>query len=79
LKFQFESEEARELLALIVTRLAGDIKFTAKDRAALLRWHSDSMRAGSAGMRELTGKINEDIDRAIKTRSRSAVVKPDWK
>ena len=37
------------------------------------------MTAGSDGMIELTAKVNTDIDRALKTKAKSAVMKPDWR
>lgn len=79
MKFEFEVEEARELLTTVVERVLADLKLDTKDRAALRRWHTETMRPGSAGMRELAAKINEDISRALETRSRSALLKHDWK
>ena len=37
------------------------------------------MKAGSDGMRELTAKINADLERALRTKEKSAVQKPDWR
>ena len=79
MKFQFEVEEARELLTAVVDGLLADVKLDAKDRAALRRWHTETMRPGSPGMRDLAAKINDDISRALETRSRSALMKHDWK
>jgi hypothetical protein len=30
-------------------------------------------------MRELTDKLNGDIDRALKAKAKSAIMKPDWR
>ena len=79
MKFEFEAEEARELLTAVVDRVLADIKLDTKDRAAVIRWHTEAMRPGSPGMRELTAKLNEDIGRALEARSRSALMKHDWK
>jgi hypothetical protein len=79
MRLELEPEEARELLALIVDRLADEAGFKDADRAALRRWRSESMRAGSEGMRELTAKLNEDIARTLQRKAKSAVRKPDWK
>jgi len=49
------------------------------DRASLRRWRSESMTAGSESMKELTAKINVDIDRALKSKEKSAILKPDWR
>jgi hypothetical protein len=78
-KLELEREEARELLVLIVDRLIEEGGLSDADRAALRRWRSEGMKAGSEGMIELTAKINADIDRALKTKERSAIVKPDWR
>ena len=37
------------------------------------------MTPGSESMRELTAKINADIDRALKASEKSAIMKPDWR
>ena len=37
------------------------------------------MKPGSDGMRELTGKINADLERSLRTKEKSAVQKPDWR
>ena len=79
MKLQLDTEETRELLALILDRLLGDAAFSDEDRAAVRRWQSQSMRPGSAGMRELTSKVNSDIARTLETKARSAAIKPDWR
>ncbi len=79
MKVELEPEEARELLALIVDRLVDGAAFSDEDRATLRRWRSDSMKAGSPGMQELTAKINADIERTLRTKEKSAAMKPDWR
>ena len=79
MKLELEADEARELLALIVGRLLDEASLANADRAALRRWRSESMLAGADGMKELTAKVNADIDRALKTKEKSAVMKPDWR
>jgi hypothetical protein len=79
MRLELEPEEARELLALIVDRVVDEAGLNDADRAALKRWRSESMRPGSEGMRELTAKLNEDIARTLQRKSKSAVMKPDWK
>jgi hypothetical protein len=78
-KLELEAEEARELLMLTLDRVIEEAKLSEKDRAAVVRWRSEGMTPGSEGMRELTSKINADIERALKSKERSAVVKPDWR
>ncbi len=79
MKLELETEECGELLALIVDRITDEAGLPDKDRAAVKRWRSERMRAGSDGMRELTDKINADVERALRTKEKSAVQKPDWR
>ena len=79
MKLELEPEEGRELLSLIVDRLTEEAGLSAADRAALKRWRSEQMKAGSEGMRELTAKINADLERALRSKEKSAVQKPDWR
>ncbi len=79
MRLELEPEEGRELLSLIVNRLAEEAALSDEDRAAVRRWHSDRMKAGSDGMQELTGKINGDLERALRDKEKSAVQKPDWR
>ncbi len=78
MKVEFEPEEARELLTLIVDRLAEESALPDEDRAKVRRWQSESMKAGSDGMRELTAKVNADLERVLRTKEKSAVRRPDW-
>jgi len=78
-KLELEAEEARELLVLIVDRLIDEAGLSDADRASLRRWRSEGMRAGSDGMKDLTARINADIDRALKSKEKSAIMKPDWR
>lgn len=79
MRLELEPEEGRELLSLIVDRLAEEARLSDADRAAVKRWRSERMRPGSDGMRELTHKINADLERALRTKEKSAVQKADWR
>ncbi len=79
MKLELQAEEARELLVLIVDRLIDEAGLSEADRATLRRWRSEGMKAGSDGTKELTAKINADIDRALKSKEKSAIMKPDWR
>ena len=79
MRLELEPEESRELLSLIVDRLAEEARLSDVDRAAVKRWRSERMRPGSDGMRELTHKINADLERALCTKEKSAVQKADWR
>ena len=78
MKLELEAEEVRELLTLIMDRLAHEAGLPEEDLAKVRHWHGESMRTGSAGMRELTSKVNADLERALRTKEKSAIRKPDW-
>lgn len=79
MRLELDAEEAREVLVMLVDRLINEAGLSDEDRAALRRWRSEGMTAGSEGMKELTAKVNADIDRALKSKEKSAIVKPDWR
>ncbi len=78
MRVELEPDEARELLLLIVQRVAQEADLSEEDRAQLRRWFSEQMRTGSEAMKELTQKINADLERIWRTKQRSAVRRPDW-
>jgi hypothetical protein len=79
MRVELDLEESHALFTAVVDSLLAGLKFSTADGAALKRWRSESMRPGSDGMHELAAKINADIDRGLKTRAKSALVRPDWK
>ena len=79
MRLELEQEEARELVVMIIDRLIEEAGLGDQDRAALRRWRSEGLKGGSEAMRELTAKINADLDRVLKTKEKSAIMKPDWK
>jgi hypothetical protein len=79
MRLELDNEEGRELLSLVINRVAEEAELSNEDRAAVRRWRSDQMKAGSDDMRELTGKINGDLERALRSKEKSAVQKPEWR
>ncbi len=79
MRLELEQEESAQLLSLIVDRITQEAALATKDRAAVKRWRSEQMKAGSDSMRELTDKINADLERALRTKEKSAVQKADWR
>jgi hypothetical protein len=76
-KLELEREEAREVLVMIVDRLLEEADLVTRT-AILRRWRARD----DGGFRRHEGtdaKINADIDRALKSRQKSAIVKPDWR
>jgi hypothetical protein len=78
-KLELDREEGHALLSLVVDLLAEEAGLSNEDRAAVRRWRSEEMKAGSDAMRELTEKINADLERALRSKEKSAVQKPDWR
>lgn len=79
MRLELDPEEGRVLLSLVVDRLAEEAGLSHEDRAAVRRWRSEQMKAGSDGMQELAAKINADLERALRSKEKSAVQKPDWR
>jgi hypothetical protein len=78
MKFEFEVEEARELMVYVIDRLAEEAGLPEGDAAALRQWRA-GVTPGSEAMRELLGKMNADLSRALENAKRSSVRKPDWR
>ena len=79
MRLELEQEESVELLSLIVDRITQEAKLATKDRAIVKRWRSEQMKAGSDAMKELTDRINADLEHALQTKAKSAVQRADWR
>ncbi len=79
MRLELEQEESVELLSLIVDRITQKAGLATNDRAAMKRWRSEQMKAGSDAMEELTDKINADLERALKAKEKSAIQRADWR
>jgi len=79
MKIELDLDECHELFSTIVDRLITEAGLPDQDRAALKRWRSQSMRPGSGPMKELAAKINADLARTLQNKTRSAIVRPDWR
>ncbi len=79
MKLELEQEESVQLLSLIVDRITQEAGLATKDRAAVKRWRSEQMKAGSDAMKELTDKINADLERALRSKEKSAIQRADWR
>ncbi len=78
MRLELEQEESVELLSLIIDRIIQKAGLATKDRAAVKRWRSEQMKAGTDAMKELSDKINADLERALRAKEKSAVQKADW-
>lgn len=79
MKVELEAEECVELFSTIVDRLLDEAELSNEDRAAVKRWRSAEMKAGSEGMNALAVMINSDLERTLRNKAKSAIVRPDWK
>ena len=78
MKVEFNSDETWALMTYVVDRLLQETDLSDADRARVRRWRSNEMRPAGEPMKLLTRKINEDLARALLTKQRSQIRKPDW-
>ena len=79
MKVEFETEEGWNLMSHVVNQLIEAGGLSDSDRAKIRRWKSDEMRVTSQEMKVLTAKINEDLTKSFERKSRSGIIKPDWR
>ena len=78
MKVEVDADEAWALMSCVVGRLLEQAGLSDADRAGIRRWRSEEMKPASESMRLLTQKINADLARALQTKQRSQIRKPDW-
>jgi len=78
MKVDLDSDETWALMSYVVDRLLQETELADADRARIRRWRSEQMRPAGEPMKLLTRKINEDLARALQTKQRSQIRKPDW-
>jgi hypothetical protein len=78
MKVELDSDETWALMTCVVEQVIQDKGLSDADRACIRRWRSEQMRPGGEPMKLLTRKINEDLARALRTKQRSQIRKPDW-
>lgn len=78
MKVELDVEEVWSLLSTVMKDVMDSVEFADDDRAALRRWRSEKMRPGSDEMKALVTKVNDDVDRLNKTKTRSQIQKHDW-
>ena len=79
MKVEIELDEAWSLMSCVVTRLLDEAALPDEDRAKIRRWRSQEMQPSHEGMRLLTGKMNQDLAKALENKERSQLRKPDWR
>ena len=79
MKVEIELDEAWSLMSCVVARLLDEAALPDEDRAKIRRWRSQEMQPSQEGMRLLTGKINQDLAKALENKERSQLRKPDWR
>jgi hypothetical protein len=78
MKLELTDDEVWRLMSHIVNRVADGAGLPDKDRAMVKLWRSNEMRLGSAEMKELTEKVNEDLARLVQRKERSQIQRHDW-
>ncbi len=78
MKVELDTDEVWGLLSTVAKQVIDDLDLSDEDRAGLRRWRSEQMRQGSEGMRTLQQKLNDDLMRLSRQRSRSQIQKHDW-
>jgi len=78
MKVELDSDETWALMSYVVDQLLQETDLPDADRAHIRRWRSEQMRPAGEPMRLLTRKINEDLARALQTKQRSQIRRPDW-
>lgn len=79
MRVELDADETWALLSMLVAQVAEQATLSDKDRAAIRKWRSEGMKPASEPLRELTAKINADLDRASRSKERSQIRKPDWR
>ena len=78
MKVELDSDETWALMSYVVDQLLQETGLPDADRARIRRWRSEQMRPGGEPMKLLARKINEDLARALQTKQRSQIRRPDW-
>ena len=78
MKVELDSDETWALMSYVADRLLQETDLSDGDRARIRRWRSEQMRPAGEPMKLLTRKINEDLARALQTKQRSQIRRPDW-
>ena len=76
---ELDTDETWALLSLLVARVTEEAPLPDEDRARIRRWRSERMKPSSETMRDLTAKVNADLERAMRAKERSHIQKPDWR
>jgi hypothetical protein len=75
---QFSDDELVEALTVIINRIADGAGLSDRDRAMLKRWRASQMKLGTDDMNDFVHKANDDLARAMATREKSQIRRPDW-
>lgn len=79
MKVEIDVDEAWALMSCVVARMLEETSLSDQDRALVRRWRSSEMQPSHEGMRLLGQKINQDVAKALASKERSQIRKPDWR
>ncbi len=78
MRVQIDEDEAWTMLSTVMQKVLDEAGLSDEDRATLRRWRSEQMRPGREGSKALLERLNQDLERVIKAKERSAIQKHDW-
>lgn len=78
MKVEFEADEVWNLFSFVVKQLNDTAPLNDDDKAAITRWRSTEMKAGSEEMRVLMQKVNEDMAAALRRQEKSVIRRTDY-
>ena len=78
MRVQIDEDETWAMLSTVMQKVLDEAGLSDEDRAALRRWRSEQMRPGREGSKALLERVNQDLERVIRAKERSAIQKHDW-
>lgn len=79
MKVELDLDETWALMSCVVARMLEEAKLADEDRGKVRLWRSREMQPSREGMRLLGQKINQDLAKALESKERSQIRKPDWR
>ncbi|MDI6857901.1 MAG: hypothetical protein QME71_06265 [Dehalococcoidia bacterium] len=79
MKVELEVDEAWALMSHVLSRMLEETQISDEDRARIRLWRSQEMQPSREGMRLLAEKINQDLAKALASKERSQIRRPDWR
>ncbi len=78
MRVELEADEVWNLFSFVVKQLNDTASLSDEDKAAITRWRSTEMKAGSEEVRVLMQKVNEDLAAALRRQEKSVIRRTDY-